>query len=52
MTNDNKQKQEISEKEKAEKSKISENSNNQESKELTVEEKLKETEEKVIKISC
>ena len=49
MTNDNKQKQEISEKEKAEKSKISENSNNQESKELTVEEKLKETEEKLLR---
>ena len=49
MTNDNKQKQEISEKEKAEKSKISENSNKQESKELTVEEKLKETEEKLLR---
>ena len=49
MSDNNNQKQEISEKDKAEKSKTSENNNKQESKELTIEEKLKETEEKLLR---
>ena len=49
MSNNDKQTQEISEKDKAEKLGTSTNNENQEKKELTVEEKLKETEEKLLR---
>jgi molecular chaperone GrpE len=49
MSNDNKQKQEKSEQDKVEESKTPENNDRQENNELTIEEKLKETEEKLLR---